>query len=89
MTFVTDGVERAIREAREAAGDGLVGVSGASVSQQALQLGVVDELRLHVAPILLGDGVRLFEHLGDQGIELELLDVISGPGATHLRYAIR
>jgi dihydrofolate reductase len=89
MTFVTDGVERAIHEAREAAGDGVVGVSGASIAQQALRLGLVDELRLHVAPILLGDGVRLFEHLGDEGIELDFLDVISGPGATHLRYAVR
>ena len=88
MTFVTDGVESAIRQAREAAGDGVVGVSGASISQQALQLGLVDEIRLHVAPILLGDGVRLFEHLGD-AIELELVSVIDGPGATHVRYAVR
>jgi dihydrofolate reductase len=88
MTFVTDGVDSAIRQAREAAGDGVVGVSGASISQQALQLGLVDEIRLHVAPILLGDGVQLFEHLGD-AIELDLLDVIDGPGATHVRYAVR
>jgi len=88
MTFVTDGVESAIRQAREAAGDGVVGVSGASISQQALQLGLVDEIRLHVAQILLGDGVRLFEHLGD-AIELQLVDVIDGPGATHVRYAVR
>ena len=88
MRFVTDGVESAIRQAREAAGDGVVGVSGASISQQALQLGLVDEIRLHVAPILLGDGVRLFEHLGD-AIELYLVDVIDGPGATHVRYAVR
>ena len=88
MTFVTDGVESAIRQARQAAGDGVVGVSGASISQQALQLGLVDEIRLHVAPILLGEGVRLFEHLGD-AIELELVDVIDGPGATHVRYVVR
>ena len=89
MTVVTDGVAAAVTQAREAAGeDGVVGVSGASIAQQALDGGLVDELRLHVAPVLLGAGVRLFEAL-DRPIGLDLVEVIDGPGATHLRYSVR
>ena len=89
ITFVTEGVEAAIGQAREAAGEGVVGLSGARVAQQAIRAGLVDELRLHVAPLLLGDGVRLFEHLGDEAVALELVEVIDSPRVTHLRYRVR
>ena len=87
FTFV-DGVEDAIRQAREAAGDRDVQVSGgASVAQQALNAGLLDELDIHVAPRLLGGGVRLFEEAGPRAIELGR--VMASPQVTHLVYAVR
>lgn len=88
FTFV-DGVEEAIRQARDAAGGRDVQVSGgATVAQQALKAGLLDELDIHVAPLLLGAGVRLFE-AGSGDVELELADVVSSPLATHLTYRTR
>jgi dihydrofolate reductase len=85
FTFVTDGPEAALAAAREAAGDGNVNVAGgASVGQQLLRAGLVDELRLHVAPLFLGGGVRLFEGLEPR--DLEIQEVIASPRVTHLRY---
>jgi dihydrofolate reductase len=86
--FVTDGIERAVAQAREAAGDKDVGTCGASPAQQALKAGLADEIFVHVAPILLGAGVRLFDQLGESSIRLEKLEVIDGPHATHLRYRV-
>ena len=89
FTFVTDGIEAALTRAREAAGDRNVAVAGgASVIQQYLKAGLVDELQLHVVPILLGDGVRLFEGLGPQQVQLEATSVIPSEGVTHLRYRV-
>lgn len=88
FTF-TDDLEKAVRVAKEAAGDKDVGVAGASVAQQCLKAGLVDEIYIHIAPMLLGDGVRLFEHLGDDSIELEFLNAITTPEATHLRYRVK
>jgi dihydrofolate reductase len=86
-TFVTDGVESAVRQAREAAGEKNVGVSGgANVVQQAIKAGLVDELRLHLTPILLGSGTRLLDDLG--GVELERTAVIDSPGVTHLTFRV-
>ena len=79
ITFVTEGVESAVAQAKAVAGDGVVGLSGASIAQQAIMAGLVDELRLHVAPLLLGAGVRLFEQLGDEAIELEAIDAVHRP----------
>lgn len=87
--FVTEGVESAIDQARAAAGDRDVLVAGgAEIAQQALRAGLVDELRLHVAPVLLGDGTRLLDNL-DPGIGLELDHVQDAPNVTHLRYTVK
>jgi dihydrofolate reductase len=85
-TFVTDGLEAAIAQARAAAGDKNVQLDGgASIVQQALRAGLLDELNIHVAPVLLGDGgVRLLDGL--QPAELELARVVESPHVTHLRY---
>ena len=88
FTFVTDGIESAVRQAKLAAGDKNIGVTGADVAQQALKAGLVDELLIHLAPVLLGDGVRLFDHLADMQIELEIAEVIPAKGVTHLRYRV-
>jgi dihydrofolate reductase len=86
FTFVTDGIEAALEQAREAAGVRHVQLAGgANVVQQYLHAGLVDELRIHIAPLFLGGGVRLF---GDRGPGLELLEVIDSPSATHLRYRV-
>jgi len=91
FTFVTDGIEAALEQARAAAGDKdvLVG-GGGSVAQQYLKAGLLDQLQLHVVPVLLGDGVRLFEnHVGDPPGDLELDRSIESPtGVTHLRYRV-
>jgi dihydrofolate reductase len=89
FTFVTDGIESALEQAREAAGDKDVGVAGgASVAQQYLKAGLLDELQVHLVPILLGDGIRLFDQLGDAQIELEGTRVIESPRVTHLRFRV-
>jgi len=88
-TFVTDGIEAALEQARAAAGDKDVSVAGgASVAQQYLNAGLLDELQIHVAPLLLGDGVRLFDQLGTEPPKLEVTRVIESPTVTHLRYRV-
>jgi dihydrofolate reductase len=88
FTFVTDGIESALAQAREAAGDKDVYVGGgANVVQQYLRAGLVDELQIHVAPLLLGGGVRLFAD-AESPTNLELDRVVDSPGATHLRYRL-
>ena len=87
FTFVTDGVEAAIEQARHAAGEKDVTIAGgASVIQQALRSGLVDELQIHVAPVILGGGVRLFDDTGGGPIELEATHVIESPQVTHLGF---
>jgi len=90
FTFVTDGIEAALEQAQAAAGDKDVGIGGgASVAQQYLKAGLLDEMLLHVAPVLMGVGVRLFEnHLDDGQVELECTQVIQSPAVNHLRYRI-
>ena len=88
FTFVTDGVEAAIAQASEAAGGKEVHLFGATVMQQALPLGLVDELRVHVMPVLIGAGTPLFASL-DSAIGLERTHVLATPSATHLRYRVR
>jgi dihydrofolate reductase len=89
FTFVTDGVESAVERARQAAGDRDVGVSGASVIQQCLRAGLLDELYLDLVPVLLGSGIRLFDDLGTGRIELERTRVVAGSGVTHLHFRVR
>ena len=88
VNYVTDGVENAMRRAKEAAGDANVLVHGAALAQSCLRAGVLDELEIHLVPVLLGEGRRLFEHLGADHIELELTRVLDAPGVTHLRYRV-
>ena len=82
-TFVTDGVVSAIEQAKHVAGDKVVGLHGATVMQQALPLGLVDEIRVHMIPVLLGGGTPLFGRL-DAAITLERTSVQVTPTATHL-----
>lgn len=89
LVFVADGIESAVSKARALAKGMDVGIGGASAAQQALKAGLVDEIHLHIAPILLGDGVRLFEHLGDEAIRLKFVDGIQTEDAVHLRYSVR
>jgi dihydrofolate reductase len=86
-TFVTDGVASAIEQARAAAGDKVVGLHGATVMQQGLPLGLVDEIRVHVIPVLLGGGTPLFAQL-DSAVALERTFVLATPAATHLGFRV-
>jgi dihydrofolate reductase len=86
--YVTD-VETCVAEAKAAAGDRDVLLHGASAAQACLQAGGLDELQLHVIPVLLGQGRRLFEDLPPEYVELELLRSVDGPGVLHLRYRVR
>ena len=87
--FVTGGIERALEAAKAAAGDKDVTVmGGAQTGQQFIAAGLVDELSLHVVPVLFGPGTRMFENLGDTHIALEPLAAIQTPRATHLRLRI-
>jgi dihydrofolate reductase len=88
FTFVTEGIEHAVDQAVVAARGKLVHImGGASIIQQALVAGLVDELFLHVAPVILNGGTRLFEHLGGP-IQLERAEVIESRHATHVRYRV-
>jgi dihydrofolate reductase len=87
FTFVTDGVASAVEQAKAVAGDGVVGLHGATVPQQALALGLLDEIQVHLVPVLLGAGVRLFDHLGGP-VTLERTRVVTTPAATHLRFRV-
>ena len=87
--FVTDGIEAALEQARAAAGDKNVSVAGgADVAQQYLRAGLLDELQIHVTPLLLGGGVRLFDELGTKPARLEVTRVIESPTVTHLKYRV-
>jgi dihydrofolate reductase len=86
--YVTDGVEAAMRRAKEAAGEADVLVHGASLAQSCLRAGVIDDLEIQLIPVLLCEGRRLFEHLGADPIDLELTRVLDAPGVTHLRYRV-
>ena len=87
FNFVTDGIESALEQAQAAAGDQIVSIAGgASAVQQVLAAGRLDELFLHVVPVVLGAGERLLEGVGDP--ELEVVKVIASPAVTHIKYRI-
>jgi dihydrofolate reductase len=89
FTFVTDGIESALEQARSAAGGKDVALAGgASVAQQYLKAGLVDEMQIHLVPILLGDGARLFGNLDDAKLGLECISTVAAPGVTHLTYRV-
>lgn len=89
FTFVTDGLESALRQAREAAGDKDVVVGGgANTAQQFITSGSIEEIHIHLVPVLLGEGIRLFEHIGRGLVELERTSVIDAPDVTHLRFRV-
>jgi dihydrofolate reductase len=89
FTFITDGVEAAHERARAAAGDRNVAVAGgAAIVQQSLAAGLLDEMQIHVVPILLGDGVRLFGAGPGEQPTLELMRVVDSPAVTHLKYRV-
>jgi dihydrofolate reductase len=88
FTFVTDGVESAVEQAKAVAGDKDVAVGAASIVQQCMRAGLLDEIHVDLVPVLLGDGVRLFKGLGITPIELESTSVIVAPGVTHLGFKV-
>jgi dihydrofolate reductase len=87
--FVTDGIESAVAQASAAAGERSVGVHGADTIQQILNAGLLDEIQVDLAAVLLGSGVRLFDHLENAPIVLGDPTVVAGVGVTHLRYPVR
>jgi dihydrofolate reductase len=87
FNFVTDGIESALEQARAAAGEGDIAIAGgASAIQQYLRAGLLDELYLHIVPILLGGGERLLEDVGDP--TLEPVEVVGSPAVTHVKYRV-
>jgi len=89
FTFVTDGIESALRQAKAAAGDRDVSViGGASTAQQCIQTGLVDEIEIGIVPILFGEGLRFFDHLGADSIELETTRVVEAAGVTYLTFRV-
>jgi dihydrofolate reductase len=89
FTFVTNGIESALEQAKAAAGDKYAEIAGgANTIQQSIRAGLLDELQIHLAPVVLGDGVRLFEQMGPEDVELEGTRVIDSPRVTHLRFRV-
>ena len=88
VQFVTDGIESAVARAKSAAGSKSVGVHGARTIQQCLNAGLLDEIHVDLAAVLLGAGVRLFDHLADTPVVLGNPTVVTGVGVTHLRYPV-
>jgi dihydrofolate reductase len=88
FTFVTDGVESAVAQARQVAGEKNVVLSTPTIMQQALKAGLLDEISIDLVSILLGDGIRLFDNLGPEPIDLEKIRVVQGTGVTHLTFRV-
>jgi dihydrofolate reductase len=89
FTFVTEGIESAVRQAQAVAGEkDVLVMGGPTVAQEAVRAGLVDEIALHVAPVLLGAGSRPFAQLGPETTELESIEVVASPQVTHLRFRV-
>lgn len=90
FTFVTQDIQSMLAQAQAVAGEKQIYVlGGAQLADQCLQAGLLDELHLHLAPVLLGNGIRLFEHLENTPLELEAPEVLASPQVTHLRFRVR
>jgi dihydrofolate reductase len=89
ISFVWEGIERAVAAAQEAAGERDVGIFGGSLTQQHLDAGLLDEIVLHIAPVLLGSGVRLFGDEGAEQVELERVSVGEADQLTDLHFRVR
>ena len=87
--YVTDGVESCVSQAKTAAGGRDIMLHGAAAAQACLAAGLLDEMELHLVPVLIGQGRRLFDNLPPDHIELELLRVLEGQGVLHMRYGVR
>jgi dihydrofolate reductase len=88
FTYVTDGAEKAVEQAKAVAGSKDVGVGGANVAQQCIGARLIDEVGIDLVPVLLGEGIRFFDHLRTGAIELERTTVVEAPGVTHLRFRV-
>lgn len=89
FTFVDDGIESAVKTARQLAGGREVGVNGGTIARQCLDAGLLDEIRVNLAPVLLGEGVPFFGSLGVAPVALDGPHVVEGTGVTHLTYQVR
>ncbi|HMB22092.1 MAG: dihydrofolate reductase family protein [Chloroflexota bacterium] len=87
-SFVTDGVVSALEQAQIIAGNKIVAVASPSIAQQCLQAGLLDEISLHVVPVLLGGGIRMFQPLDAKPIELECTGAVNTPKVTHITYRV-
>lgn len=85
--YVTDGIHSAITHAKQAAGDKYVALVGSHATQQCLRAGLLDRIQIAVVPLLLGGGVRLFDHIGGS-VRLEQVSAVEAPGVTHLTYHV-
>jgi dihydrofolate reductase len=88
VSFVTEGVERAVDLAKEAAAGRDVSVSAADMAQQLIRAGLLDEIRLSIVPCLLGAGVRLLGNIGPEPLDLEQISIVPSDGVTHVRYRV-
>ncbi len=87
FTFVTDGIESAVAQAKFAAGKKEVNLMGANIAKECIEADLLDEIRVHIAPFLMGDGVRLHDYLGSHWVELKRREVIaSSSGITHISF---
>lgn len=86
--FVTDGVNSAIEKAKQTADGKNVLVGGSKIVQQCITAGLLDEINIDLVPVLLGDGIRLFDNLGPEPFELEIMRVLEAPGVIHLKYRV-
>jgi len=88
-TFVTDGIQSALERAKAAAGEEDISVmGGAEIGQQYIRAGLIEEIAIHLVPVLFGSDTRMFEHLGSEHIRLEPMEVIEATAATHLRFRV-
>jgi dihydrofolate reductase len=89
FTFVTDGVESAVAQAKAVAGDKIVAVASPNIAQQCLDAGLLDGIGVDLVPVLLGDGIRFFDNLRRAPLALEGPQVVEGTGVTHLYYRVK